>query len=208
MSFVGAQNKALAEGLTITPDWLTINGSHRTRFEVLDGASVFGPINFVDNVNGDVFADDEFLNRFNNEPIGLVSLQTAIKMRATFGSFSLVAEVMDSRSYMPINDGENCRSPDLFVKCNRLLLITTNALEPIQSYLSITFRDTEISNSEVVIGRFTMDIGSGRLIGRSDFRNTVQSYLGVMSNLSFGINDRLTLFYTLPRPKKQNSIMS
>ena len=202
ISLLGAQNHVVAEERSFGPKWLTLEAGHRTRFEVLDGPNVFGPVDFIDNINGDVFADDEFMRRFNNEPIGLISLQTTIKARAKAGNFSFVAELMDSRSYMPINDGENCEPPDLFVRCTRLLLITTNALEPIQSYLSFEFDGSGPSKNEILMGRFTMDIGSGRLVGRSEFRSTIQSYFGVLGSFALDEDKQLTVFYTLPKPKK------
>jgi len=181
-----ADDKSLIEKTLNTPDWLTVRGSHRTRFEVLNGTGGFGARRPT-NVFGDVVTR-------GGGTADLVSLQTALFVEARLGRVRLVAEAMDSRSYKAIiSDSYGSISAD------------GNALEPIQAYAALSLgRLAGANRAEILAGRFTMDLGSGRLVARSKFRNTIQSYHGVRANISPTGEDNLTLFYTLPYARRPN----
>jgi len=183
-----AEDKSLIEKATGAPDWLTIRGSQRTRFEVLNGRGSFDALG-SENRNGDVFT-----RNFGGGTADLVSLQTALFLEARLGKIRLVAEAMDSRSYKAIvSDSFGNISAD------------NNALEPIQAYAAFNLGHLAGANqAEILVGRFTMDLGSGRLVARSKFRNTIQSYHGVRANISPTGEDNLTLFYTLPYSRRPN----
>jgi NADPH-dependent 7-cyano-7-deazaguanine reductase QueF-like protein len=76
----------------------------------------------------------------------------------------------------------------------------TNALEPVQfalSWRSVISKEKNSGNIAVKVGRFTMDIGSRRLVARNRFRNTLNTFDGIrfdaaLSHLS------ITAFYTHP----------
>jgi Alginate export len=183
-----AEDKSLIEKATGAPDWLTIRGSQRTRFEVLNGPGTFGAL-VSTNRNGDVET-----RNFSNGTMDLVSLQTALFIEARLGKVRLVVEAMDSRSYKAIVS-------DSFGN----ILADNNALEPIQAYAALNLGHIAGANqAEILVGRFTMNLGSGRLVARSKFRNTIQSYHGVRANISPTGDDNLTLFYTLPYSRRPN----
>lgn len=191
LSQLHAAERSAPQRLLDTPDWLTVSGFHRARFEFLDGANEFGPSRTgLAFANGDVYLDNRFV-----DALGVVSLQTSIAVEARTGRFRFGAELMDSRSYAPVEDLD-C----VFVAgCYNPVSIRTNALEPIQSYIGVKLEDHRQDDaSDIVVGRFTMHLGSGRLVGRSEFRNFMQSYLGARANLRISDNTRLNLFYTLP----------
>jgi len=180
-----ADEPALLDKTLDTPDWLTIRGSHRTRFEVLDGPNVFSNSLFYSTYKPDGEIE---LDTFDVDNAGVVSLQTSIFAEVDLGRIRIGTELMDSRSYRAAFDVEPY---DIYIK--------TNTLEPIQSYIAIDLGES-VSGvpNDLTLGRFTMHLGSGRLVGRSDFRNTVQSYFGAKSAFTITGDDQLTLFYTLP----------
>src|SRR5690606_6514695 len=58
--------------------------------------------------------------------------------------------------------------------------------------------------------RFTMDLGSRRLVGRNTFRNTTNAFTGARFDWTSADNTQLTLFYTLPHvrlPADKDSIL-
>lgn len=208
-----ARDDSVLEDQLNTPDWLTFSGSHRTRFEVLNGRNVFNvnPLNIgsLTNQNGDVFVDNQFLS--SDTIVGLISLQTSIFAKADFGRVAVTAELMDSRSYTPVSydasfDGRgretagNVLDPFNRPDPARGILAQSNAVEPIQAHVSFRFPN---KNLELDIGRFTMHLGSGRLVGRSDFRSTINSFHGVRLNKQFGDAGDFTFFYTLPYSKRR-----
>ncbi|MFC2953243.1 alginate export family protein [Marinicaulis aureus] len=179
-----------------TPDWLTIRGSHRTRFEVLDGPNVFSNNLFFSPYKDDAEVE---LNLSSAETTGVVSLQTSLFLEARFGRLRFGAELMDSRAYSPILEPPVCGVCIPIGDNSNLINVKTNTVEPLQSYIAIDFgADGDSTKNSLMLGRFTMHLGSGRLVGRSDFRNTVQSYFGAKSAFTLTRDDQLTLFYTLP----------
>ncbi|MEO1242269.1 MAG: alginate export family protein [Pseudomonadota bacterium] len=200
-----ARDTSLLDEQLNSPDWLTFTGSQRTRFEVLNGRNVFNvnPLNraSLTNLNGDVFVSNEILS--SGTIVGLVSLQTSIFAEADFGRMAFAAELMDSRSYTPVS----YNSRNIVVGGNILaapdsafgVLPISNAVEPIQAYFAFRFPN---NNLELQIGRFTMHLGSGRLVGRSGFRTTINSFHGVKLNKQFGDDGSFTLFYALPHSKR------
>ncbi len=75
-----------------------------------------------------------------------------------------------------------------------------NALEPLQAYarLDLDGAAGEGSTGGLTAGRFTMEVGSGRLVGRPDFSNSVNSYTGARLDLKSAAKDQLTAFWTKP----------
>ena len=96
---------------------------------------------------------------------------------------------MDSRTYNPRRGSPGSRRGDEFA----------NAVEPIQYYLLAQFHDVGVEGLDVTLkgGRFTLDLGSGRLFGRRDFRNTVDTFRGGQILLGRG-DQSLLLFYAQP----------
>lgn len=182
-----------------TPSWLTLRGSHRTRFEVLNGDPQFGRFNGSPLLN--IPNDDVDASNTEDGVLGLISLQTSIFAEARWGRVRFGAELLDARSYNPIAN-RNCE-PDFsgfstaFQCFTPSISARSNAVEPIQSYVAIDLGDRD-NPTEILLGRFAMDIGSGRLIARSPFRTTIQSYFGGKVETPLFKDDRLTVFYTIP----------
>ncbi|QDG36967.1 hypothetical protein FJN14_00310 [Alteromonas mediterranea] len=75
----------------------------------------------------------------------------------------------------------------------------TNALEPVQ--LAVSWRsvldEERLETIALKAGRFTMDVGSRRLVARNRFRNTLNTFDGVKID-AYLSNLTVTSFYTLP----------
>ncbi len=186
-----AESESLIDKTLDTPDWLTVRGSHRTRFEVLhspEALTLFARSAYQSPYYQPVEA------RAGNffETTGLVSLQSTLFIEADLGSVRIGGELLDARSYFPVRASYSC---DAFCSYP---FATTNAVEPLQAYVVV-----ELGNdSELTAGRFTMNLGSGRLVARSEFRNTLQSFHGIKAHFPVAENGRLSLFYTLPYSKR------
>lgn len=125
---------------------------------------------------------------------GLVDHDDIFVLRTTLlaeyrpGPVRVGVEVADSRAYSTRSDG--------YVTTSEV-----NALEPIQAYLAFDLGDAlgRGSKASLTAGRFTLALGSGRLVTRNNFRNTINAFTGFKANLSGGTSgEELTLFYTLP----------
>ena len=193
-----SKDQNLFDGLARTPDWLTVSASNRTRFEFLSEPNVVGEVGnrarYASTFPGDVAYPR--IARGSLNAIGFVSVQTGLQVEATAGPLSFGVELLDARSYALSNQHN-----EGFIAGGRLLDIcedgacaTTNAFEPIQAYATLQIGEI----GAVTLGRFTMALGSERLITRSPFRNTIQSYYGAKAEFSLFGNDKLNLFYTLP----------
>jgi hypothetical protein len=80
-----------------------------------------------------------------------------------------------------------------------------NAFEPLQAYIAVR----PDSETRLTAGRYTLDLGSRRLIGRNEFRNTSNTFLGVLLERNLREDTRLTLFYNSPailRPTSREAL--
>jgi len=100
--------------------------------------------------------DDEFLG-----------LQTQLRAEIDLGDLTLGGELLDHRFILGNKSGGAPGEID--------------ALEPAQAYLS--WRPAYLlavgAHTNVTLGRFTMDIGSRRLVARANFRSNLQSFDGI-----------------------------
>jgi len=147
------------------PSWLTVSGSHRTRYESLDGQFRAG-------------------GGGSNQ---LISLRTTLLVEAHAGWFRAGAELIDARAF----DADR----DSFIGTGEV-----NAVEPVQAYIGTRFSDVFAAGDtfDNQIGRFTLDLGSRRLVGRNRFRNTTNAFDGLLSRWSGAGGRKLTAFYSLP----------
>lgn len=152
-----------------TPDWLTISGSQRTRYESLDGQFRAG----------------------GNGGDQLLTLRTTLLVEAKFDAIRIGAEVFDVRTYL--GDSGTAIGTG-----------TTNPLEPVQAYIGVDLGDAfgEGSRTELLGGRFTLDLGSRRLVGRNNFRTTTNAFTGVRADWKSAGGDQLVAFYTLPQRRQ------
>ena len=102
--------------------------------------------------------------------------------------FHVAAELQDSRAYGAPRGGAIDTSD-------------VNAFELIQAYVGLDIgrsgsRPPPIS---VDLGRFTMDLGSRRLMARNSYRNTLNAFTGIRSSIHTPGAGKLTVFWTMPQ---------
>jgi hypothetical protein len=76
-----------------------------------------------------------------------------------------------------------------------------NTLELVQAYLAADLDDAlgEGSKLSVQAGRFTLNLGSRRLVAADDYRNTTNSYTGLRTDLRTAGGTTATAIYVLPQ---------
>ncbi len=109
-----------------------------------------------------------------------------VRLAASYasGPFAIGGEVIDSRAYFEPR-GSTVSSSEV------------NALEPVQAWLQIA--PTE--NAKLRLGRFTMNLGSGRLVVDENFRNTTNGFSGAKFDWGNKAGDALTAFWTMPQQR-------
>lgn len=117
----------------------------------------------------------------------LVTIRSTLAASYDLGGVRIGGEILDTRAY-----GENKRS-SLDGK-------DEDALEPLQAYVAVDVPGLGGKGDKAVVtaGRFTMDIGSERLVARTDYANVHQSYLGAMFDWRSKGKDRIVAFWTRP----------
>jgi hypothetical protein len=118
----------------------------------------------------------------------LVSLRTVLFAEYGSGPIRLGTELWDSRVYGGRRGGA--------VSTNEV-----NAVEVVQAYVAadLTAPLGVGSRGTLQAGRFTLNLGSRRLVAADDYRNTTNGYTGVKLDLSGRRGAAATLFYTLPQ---------
>jgi hypothetical protein len=119
-----------------------------------------------------------------------IEWRNTLKADAEFEGFSVTAEVADMRTYLVDRD-----SP--------LDSFTNNPIDILQANVTVPFTGlfSEEDRGFIKIGRFTMDQGSRRFVSRNRFRNTINSFGGVLARLENG-NSSIELFYTRPTTRR------
>lgn len=109
------------------------------------------------------------------------------------GPIRIGGEIVDSRAYFA-DAGSSISTSEV------------NALELIQGYVGLDLGDAlgDGSATSIEVGRFTMDLGSRRLAGRNNFRNTTNAFAGVRAEFRGADKSELTLFYSLPLNRLPN----
>jgi hypothetical protein len=100
------------------------------------------------------------------------------------GPIRIGAEILDSRVYFERRHGSISSSE-------------VNALEPIQAYIIGDIAP----GTTIQAGRFTMDLGSRRLIARPINRNDFNSFTGVRLDWKSRGGDKITGFWTMPQTR-------
>lgn len=147
----------------------SLSGTHRTRYETLDG-------------------------QFRNGGSGgdqMLALRTLVLAKLDFESVAFAAELEDSRGFLTDSAtpaGVTVRNPT-----------GINPLELLQANVTFRSDDLFGAgwSSRFTGGRMTMDVGSRRFVARNRFRNTINAFTGVDWQLE-NAQAELRLFYTFP----------
>lgn len=142
-------------------DGLTVTGSLRLRYELLEGQ--YRP--------GLPSRDDA------------ITAQTAIAAQYRIGPWRFNAELLDARAYAIDAPGAAGTGE-------------VNALELGQASVSYASGPAELT-----AGRFFLNLGSRRLVGRNAFRNTINGFTGLRIDWRGQRGDALTAFYALPHTR-------
>lgn len=143
-----------------------------------------------------------------------VSLEVRTRVEVIDGQFrpglvesdaALLTRVLIAAEYDagPIRIGGELIDARSFFQRTRSSVSTTevDTLEPIQAYLATDLSD----QAKLIAGRFTLNLGSRRLVARNAFRNTINSFTGVQAVL--GDKHRgATLFWVLPQARLPDEV--
>lgn len=123
-----------------------------------------------------------------NRDQSLFSSRGLLAVQWRQGSFRLGAELQDSRAW-------GARERDY------LTTGEVNALEPIQLHATWDWSEPfgKGSKATVQAGRFTMNLGSRRLVASDDYRNSGNGYTGLRTDFTFATGTQVTAYYTLPQ---------
>lgn len=156
-------------------------------------AAIGNPDNF--KVSGSVRVryealDGQFRPGFDGND-DLWSIRTTLFGELDTGPLRIGGEIYDSRAY-----GTNAGS-----------VLTTgevNPLELVQGYLVADIARPFGKGSKLTLqaGRFTMNLGSRRLVAADDYRNTTNGYTGVRADLRLVDRTSATIFYTMPQQRR------
>ena len=107
------------------------------------------------------------------------------------------AELFDSRAYLT--------EPGSAASANEV-----NTLELVQAYVGADLGSVlgRGSKTEVQLGRFTLNLGSRRLVAADEYRNTTNGYTGARIDLKAADGSTATLIYTLPQLRRPDDLDS
>ncbi|SNS12433.1 Alginate export [Sphingomonas laterariae] len=115
------------------------------------------------------------------------SLKTDIFAEYDAGPVRVGGELWDARTYGQKKDSSAGTTE-------------VNAMELVQAYIGLDFDDLPGGSKAMAkAGRFTLDIGSRRLIARQAFRNTTNAYTGAYVDWRSKAGDRLILLWSMPQ---------
>ena len=110
----------------------------------------------------------------------ILAIRTTLAAEYDTGPVRIGGELIDARVY-----GDAPASP--------IGTAHVNAFELVQAYIGFDF-----GRAKLDVGRFTMDMGSRRLVSRSNFRNTTNAFAGAKLRVTAPGGIDVLGFYTLP----------
>ncbi|RYF95571.1 MAG: hypothetical protein EON95_01015 [Caulobacteraceae bacterium] len=148
------------------PEGLTVSGSVRLRYEVIDGQPRPG---------------------FNDRD-DLINLRTTLFGEYRKGPIRLGAELYDSRVWE-----DDAGAP---VGTNEV-----NTLELVQAYVAADFDSPFAARGKASVqaGRFTLNLGSRRLVAADDYRNTTNGYTGLRVDAALPAGAKATGIWVMPQ---------
>ena len=146
-----------------------------------------GPLKLSGSVRGRYeVVDNHFREGFGRSD-DIVNLRTILGAEYDAGSVTIGAELYDSRAWSAHPEAVSTS--------------IVNTLELVQAYVAADLGEAlgDGSETSVKAGRFTMDLGSRRVVANETYRNTTNGFTGVRAD--YGVKDGLkaTLFFTLPQ---------
>ena len=122
-----------------------------------------------------------------DENSDIVVLRTTLAAQYDTGPVRIAAELIDARAYSADRNGSAGTGE-------------VNAVELVQAYLGFDLGDAlgRGTDATLDVGRFTMDLGSRRLVSRNNFRNTTNAFAGARFQWQGPDKSAFTAFYTLP----------
>ncbi|MGE0385399.1 MAG: alginate export family protein [Gammaproteobacteria bacterium] len=113
--------------------------------------------------------------------------RTSLLARIDLPSARIVAEALDARASLA-DAGTPLSTADV------------NPIDLLQAYLELTLRDAPVTGGTSVLrlGRFTMDMGSRRLVARNRYRNTINAFTGADWTITGASQTQTRLFFVLP----------
>jgi hypothetical protein len=126
----------------------------------------------------------------------ILGIQSSFKAQIDISDFAFVGEIVDARRLVG-NDGGSAPAE-------------IDALEPVQIFAAWRPKNFLMKDAslDLTAGRFTMDIGSRRLVSRSGFRNILSSFDGVRGVWSGPNSVKVTAFYTAPTAREPTDVPS
>lgn len=126
----------------------------------------------------------------------IFNLRSLLKIEADAGPLTFVGELLDSR-LIAGNDGGGAAGE-------------IDTLEPVQLYGVWKSRDAFAPGAELdlMAGRFTMDVGSRRLVARANYRSIMQSFDGVHATWTAGDKLKVTAFAVHPATREPSDTAS
>lgn len=120
----------------------------------------------------------------------MFTMRTQIFGEWDTGPIRLGYELMDARAY--------ARQPDSTVDTGAI-----NAMEMVQLHVTAELGDMlgAGTDTEVTLGRMSMDMGSRRLLGRPQFRNTTNGLTGVRLDRRDADGNQLLLLWAMPQTR-------
>ena len=162
-----------------------------------NGASLFDKENQVESMPSWLYVSgsqriryESLNNQFRSQGQGSdqqVALRSLLAIGIKSSDFNLVIEAGDSSAFLDDNG-----SP--------LSTSMVNPVELIQTYLMWEHQNLfeKGGQSSLRVGRLTLDVGNRRLVARSKFRNTMNTFSGTEWKYETKQGNELQMFYTLP----------
>jgi hypothetical protein len=119
----------------------------------------------------------------------IIGLRSSLTADWTHGHWRLLGELGDSRAYLTGDGGV-------------VTVAEVNAFEPVQAFVAREFRGAFGTGSSATaqLGRFTLNLGSRRLVASDEYRNTQNGYTGLRVDMRLPSKAQATLIYVLPQP--------
>ncbi|OCC23474.1 hypothetical protein MB02_12065 [Croceicoccus estronivorus] len=126
-----------------------------------------------------------------DENAELFTIRTAIAAEYRTGPVRIGGELIDARAY-GASTGSSVGTGEV------------NTFEPVQAYIGADFGPVfgPGSSASLDVGRFVLDLGGRRLVGRNGFRNTTNAFTGLKLAVRGSAREQLTLFYTYPQQRR------